>query len=41
MSEEKIINTTREHNTINTVYQDLMRLGINNIDLLLDRIFIC
>jgi len=35
MSEEKIINTTREPNTINTVYQDLMRLGINNSNILL------
>ncbi len=28
MSEEKIINITKEPNTINTIYQDLMRLGI-------------
>jgi len=35
MSEEKIITTTREPNTIDTVYQDLMRLGINNCDILL------
>lgn len=35
MSEEKIITTTREPNTINTIYQDLMRLGISNSDILL------
>ncbi|HEY5586734.1 MAG TPA: AAC(3) family N-acetyltransferase [Ruminiclostridium sp.] len=35
MSEEKIITTTSEPNTINTIYQDLMRLGINNSDILL------
>lgn len=35
MSEENIINTTKEPNTINTIYEDLIRLGINNNDILL------
>lgn len=35
MSEEEIINITRKPNTINTIYQDLMRLGINKNDILL------
>lgn len=35
MSEKEIINITKEPNTINSIYQDLMRLGINNNDTLL------
>jgi len=35
MSEQKIINKTNKPNTINSVYQDLIRLGINNNDILL------
>ena len=35
MSEEKIISNTREPNTINTIYQGLMSLGINSNDILL------
>jgi aminoglycoside 3-N-acetyltransferase len=35
MSEENVISTTRQPNTINTIYQDLMRLGVNNRDILL------
>ena len=35
MSEEKIIKITKEPNTVNTIYEDLMRLGINNNDILL------
>jgi aminoglycoside 3-N-acetyltransferase len=35
MSESKIIAATREPNTINTIHQDLMKLGIDNGDILL------
>ena len=35
MSEEKIIKRTKEPVTINTIHQDLIKLGINNNDTLL------
>jgi aminoglycoside 3-N-acetyltransferase len=35
VTEEEIISSTQEPNTINTINQDLMKLGINNGDILL------
>ena len=35
MSEKNIITETKRPNTLNTLYEDLMRLGINNDDIVL------